>query len=152
MMVEADQEALTSLLVRQMGNRWVLWRFGGKDRLVLVSPRVEVLPGGIYLSGRLRSPTPEVDTAVEVRLMPRVVGTSLRVSPDTVAVLQPTGALGFVPRQVLTRWLRSSAGRRELERFAVDLSPLIHAIGEPGRARIQLRLGFGNLRLVLTIR
>jgi len=150
--VEADQEALTALLRRQMGERWVLWRFRDKDRLVLDQPRVEVLPGGIYLSGRLRSLTPELDTIVELRVTPRILGSSLRLSAEDVTVLRPSGALGYLPRRVIQAYLRSEAGREELERFSLDLSPILRELGKPHRVRLRLRLGFGSLRLILAVK
>ena len=150
--VEADQGALTALLRRQLGSRWVLLRARGKDRLVLDKPRVEILPRGLYLSGRLRSLTPELDLTVELRVEPTIRGTTLRADPETVTVVRPDGVLGYLPRAVLTRWLRSPPGRKELARFVLDLRPLMKALGDPAKMAIRLRLGFGSLALVVGVK
>lgn len=150
--VELDQEALTALLRRQAGVRWVLLRAGGKDRLVFEQPRVEVLPRGLYLHGRLASLSPELDVGVEVRVRPVVRGATLQVDPESVTVVQPDGALGYLPRTVLTRYLRSASGRRELARFSLDLRPVMKALGDPAKMTIRLRLGFGGLTLVVGVK
>lgn len=147
--MELDQEALTALLRRQAGVRWVLLRAGGKDRLVFDQPRVEILPRGIYLAGRLRSLSPALDVAVEVRVEPAIRGATLRVDPESVTVVRPDGPLGYLPRMVLTRYLRSPSGRKELSRFSLNLRPVMKAIGDPAKMAIRLRLGFGGLSLVL---
>jgi hypothetical protein len=53
---------------------------------------------------------------------------------------------------LLTRYLRSEGGRKELRRFALDLGPVMRAIGDPAKMAVRLRLGFGGLALALGVR
>jgi len=150
--VEADQHALTALLRKQMGTRWVLMRWRGADRLVFDKPRLSITPLGIYVSGRLASPSPAVDARIEVRIQPRIQGAVLTVDPDSVVVTRPTGVLGYVPRALLTRWLRSAAGRKQLQQFQIDLRQVLKAIGDVGKLKISLRLGFGRVALIVSLK
>ena len=148
--VEADQRALTTLLRKQQGSRWVLLRWRGADRLVLEQPTLTVTPLGIYVSGRLASTSPVFHVTVEVRIRPRVKNGVLRVGQGDVSVVRPAGVVGYVPRKALERWIRSPAGQKQLERLQVDLRPLLRAVGDPRKLRVALRLGFGRVALVVS--
>ena len=63
-----------------------------------------------------------------------------------------TGVLGYLPRTLLTRWLRSPAGQKELQRFQLDLTPILRALGDPKKMRVSLRLGFGRVALLVDLK
>lgn len=145
--VEADQKALTKLFKRQIGTRWVLLKWRGTDRLVLVKPELSITPLGIYVAGTLKSTSPKFSTEVEVRVRPRVRGARVEIVPSDVLVTRPRGVWGLIPRQILTRWLKSANGVSWLSQVGLDLSPLLGVLGKPKKYTIKLRLGFGRMTL-----
>lgn len=149
--VEADQKALTKLFKRQIGTRWVLLRWQGADRLVLENPRLGITPLGIYVAGTLKSTSPRFSTAVEVRVRPRVRGGRVEIVPTDVLVTRPSGVWGLIPRQILTRWLKSASGVSWLAQTGLDLSPLLAILGKPKKYTVKLRLGFGRLTLTIQL-
>ncbi len=151
MALEVDQKALTRLLLRQVGTRWVLLRWHGQEQLVLHSVRLSITPLGIYLAGVLESRSPSFKVVLEVRVRPRVNGSTVVIAPGSVAVTRPAGVWGIVPRRILSGWLSSGAGRRWLAAASLDLAPLLAALGAPKKYAIGLKLGFGRLTLVLRL-
>lgn len=147
--VEVDQKALTKLFSRQVGPRWVLLKWHGTSRLVLEKPRLSITPLGIYVAGTLKSTSPSFSTAVEVRVRPRVRGGRIEIVPAQVLVTRPSGVWGLIPRQILTRWLKSASGASWLAQAGLDLSPLLAMLGKPKKYTVKLRLGFGRLTLIV---
>ena len=149
--VEADQKALTKLFKGQIGTRWVLLKWRGTDRLVLVKPTLSITPLGIYVAGTLKSTSPKFSTEVEVRVRPRVRGARIEIVPTDVLVTRPSGVWGLVPRQILTRWLKSASGVSWLTQVGLDLSPLLAVLGKPKKYTVKLRLGFGRMTLTVQL-
>ncbi len=149
--VEADQKALTKLFKRQIGKRWVLMKWGGSERLVLVNPKLSITPLGIYVAGTLKSTSPKFSVEVEVRVRPRVRGARIEIVPSSVLVTRPAGVWGLIPRQILTRWLHSAEGKSWLAQAGLDLSPLLAVLGKPKKYTVTLKLGFGRLTLVVQL-
>jgi hypothetical protein len=145
--LEVDQKALTKLFRGQIGTSWVLLKWGGTSRLVLEKPRLSITPLGIYVAGTLKSTSPSFSTAVEVRVRPRVRGGRVEIVPADVLVVRPSGVWGMIPRQILTRWLKSASGVTWLSQAGLDLSPLLVMLGKPKKVTVKLRLGFGRLTL-----
>ena len=145
--VEVDQKALTKLFKGQIGSSWVLAKWGGTHRLVLTNPRLSITPLGIYVAGTLKSTSPKFSTEVEVRVRPRVRGARVEIIPADVLVTRPRGVWGLIPRQILTRWLKSANGVSWLSQVGLDLSPLLGVLGKPKKYTIKLRLGFGRMTL-----
>ncbi len=149
--VEADQKALTKLFRGQIGTSWVLVKWGGASRLVLENPRLSITPLGIYVAGTLKSTSPAFTTAVEVRVRPRVRGSRVEIVGSDVLVVRPSGIWGLLPRQILTRWLKSAVGMTWLSQAGLDLSPLLTMLGKPKKYTVKLRLGFGRLTLIVQL-
>ncbi|MFH2008404.1 MAG: hypothetical protein ABI333_17595 [bacterium] len=149
--VEADQKALTALLRRQAGTQWVLLAWHGEARLVLVNPRLSITPLGIYVAGTLKSVAPDFTTEIEVRVRPMVKGATVTVSPADILVTRPTGVWGYLPRKILTRWLRSGSGAKHLAGYGLDLAPLLQALGKPSKMTVKVRLGFGRVTLIVSL-
>jgi len=149
--VEVDQKALTKVFRRQVGTRWVLLRWKGASRLVLVRPRLSITPLGIYVAGTLQSTAPRFSTAVEVRVRPRVRGTRVEIVPTDVLVTRPSGVWGLIPRRILSRWLKSASGTTWLAQAGLDLSPLLAILGKPKKYTVKLRLGFGRVTLTVQL-
>jgi len=149
--VEVDQKAVTKLFRQQIGTRWVLLKWRGADRLVLVNPRLSITPLGIYVAGTLKSSTPKFSTEVEVRVRPRVRGARVEIIPENVLVTRPGGVWGLIPRQILTGWLKSADGMSWLTQAGLDLSPLMAVLGKPNKVAVKLRLGFGRLTFIVQL-
>ena len=149
--VEVDQKALTKLFGRQIGTRWVLLKWRGANRLVFVKPKLSITPLGIYVAGTLKSTSPKFSTEVEVRVRPRVRGARVEIIPANVLVTRPSGVWGLIPRQILTRWLKSASGVSWLSQVGLDLSPLLAVLGKPKSYTVKLRLGFGRMTLTIQL-
>lgn len=149
--LEADGKALTKLFRRQIGTRWVLLKWHGKERLVFENPQLSITPLGIYVAGTLRSTAPAFSTAVEVRVRPRVKGSRIEIVPGAVLVTRPAGIWGLLPRRILKQWLNGAGGQRWLSQASLDLSPLLAVLGRPKKYTIGLKLGFGRLTLTIQL-
>ena len=69
-----------------------------------------------------------------------------------IEVTKPTGMWGYVQRKALERWLHSSRGKKELERFGLELKGLLKFVGDPKRVHVTLRLGFAQVSLIVTLK
>jgi hypothetical protein len=150
--VDIDQAALTKIIRKEVGDRWVLVELRGAPRLVIERPEATVTPGGVYLAGLLKSTSPDLSTPVEIRFQPVIREGILRIDPASLTVTRPTGMLGFMPRKILGAWLQGDTAREEIRRFQVDLRPLVKHLGGSSRSTLALRLAFGRISLLLTLR
>ena len=150
--LEADQAALTKLLKKHTGKRWVLVKWRGAARLVLTRIKLSITPRGIYLAGTLKSVSPKFSTDVEIRVRPRLRGSLLVIDQKSATVTRPTGVLGYVPRKVLTRFLKSASAAKHFKRLRVDLKPVLGALGTSAAVTPRLKLGFGRISLIVTLR
>lgn len=150
--VDIDQAALTRIVRKEVGERWTLMELRGTPRLILEKPEVTITPGGVYLAGLLRSTSPDVSSEVEVKFNPLIRNGILMIDPASLTVTRPTGMLGLLPRKILGAWLASDAARAELNRVKIDLTPLIKQLGGGARSTVTVKLGFGRISLVVTLK